>query len=98
MFESESKDEKGLIMINPPYGERMDHIDKIIPLYKEVGTRLKHHFEGWDAWIISSNMEALKFIGLRTSRKIKVFNGALECRFNKYELYRGSKKQTKNEE
>ncbi len=98
LFESKSKDESGLMMINPPYGERMDHIDKIIPLYKEIGTRLKHHFEGWDAWIISSNMEALKFIGLRTSRKIKVFNGALECRFNKYELYRGSKKKVTSDE
>lgn len=93
-LESEKKHDKGLVVTNPPYGERLESEARVMQLYEDIGTRLKHFYEGWDAWIISSNMEALKFIGLRTSRKIKVFNGALECRFNKYELYKGSKKGT----
>jgi len=82
----------GTLIMNPPYGERLEDAARMIPFYKDIGTQLKHNFDGWDAWIISSNLEAMKFIGLRTSKKIKVFNGALECRFNKYELYRGSRK------
>ena len=92
LLESEKKHDVGLIIMNPPYGERLESEAKVMQLYEDIGTRLKHHYEGWDAWLISSNMEALKFVGLRTSRKIKVFNGALECRFNKYELYKGSRK------
>ena len=98
-FESEAKDDHGIIVTNPPYGERLGSSEaRILELYQEIGTHLKHKYEGWDAWIISSNMEALKFVGLRPSQKIKLFNGALECRFNKYELYRGSKKGTRDSE
>lgn len=79
------------IIMNPPYGERMRDKDDIIPFYQEIGTQLKHHCEGSDAWIISSNIRALKFVGLRPSRKIKLFNGPLECRLQKFELYRGKK-------
>ena len=53
---------------------------------------LKTQYDGWNAWLISSNMGALKKVGLRPSRKIKVFNGSLECRFMKYEMYKGTKK------
>ena len=83
--------ENSLVIMNPPYGERLKEKDEIIPFYQEIGTQLKHHFEGCDAWIISSNLRALKFIGLRPSRKIKLFNGPLECRLQKYELFKGKK-------
>ena len=53
---------------------------------------------GWDCWMISSNMEALKFVGLKPTRKIKVFNGSLECSFRKYNIYEGSKKAKYNQE
>lgn len=79
------------IIMNPPYGERMRDKDDIIPLYQEIGTHLKHYCSDSDAWIISSNMRALKFVGLRPSRKIKLFNGPLECRLQKFELYKGKK-------
>jgi putative N6-adenine-specific DNA methylase len=81
----------GVVVLNPPYGERLQS-DDIVEFYREIGTRLKHFYNGCDAWIISANLEALKFIGLKPSRKIKLYNGQLECRLNKYELYRGSKK------
>ncbi|MBN2805876.1 MAG: methyltransferase [Prolixibacteraceae bacterium] len=81
----------GLVLINPPYGERLKEKDEIVPFYQEIGTQLKHHYENCDAWIISSNIEALKFIGLRPSRKIRLFNGPLDCKLQKYELFKGKK-------
>lgn len=81
---------KGVIISNPPYGERIgENVDE---LYKAFGDNLKSQYDGWSAWFISSNMEALKKVGLRPSRKIKLFNGSLECRLMKYEMYRGTKK------
>lgn len=80
----------GIIVSNPPYGERLD--EDVDELYKEFGNTLKAKYNGYNAWFISSNMEALKKVGLRPSRKIKVFNGSLECRLMKYEMYRGTKK------
>jgi len=81
----------GIVIMNPPYGERMDK-DNLEELYKSIGDTFKKKFTGYDCWLITSNMEALKFVGLRASRKIQVFNGPLECRFVKYEMYRGTKK------
>jgi putative N6-adenine-specific DNA methylase len=60
--------------------------------YKNIGDTLKHGYPGSQAWFITSNLEALKYVGLRTSRKIKIFNSQLEARFVKYVLYEGSKK------
>ena len=82
---------KGWLVSNPPYGERLKPED-LMGLYEKIGTALKHNFAGYSAWIISSDMEALKSIGLKTSKKIPLLNGALECRFNAYELYEGTKK------
>ena len=82
---------RGVVIMNPPYGERMDKED-IGALYKIIGDTLKKKYNGYDAWIISSNIEALKEIGLRPSRKITVFNGPLECKFMKYQMYQGTKK------
>ena len=78
------------MVFNPPYGERLS-ID-MEQFYKSIGDTLKKHYPGTDAWFITSNMEALKHVGLRPSRKIKLFNGHLESRLVKYEMYEGSKK------
>jgi putative N6-adenine-specific DNA methylase len=85
----------GVIILNPPYGERMP-VNEIEKLYKEIGDKLKKDFKGFSAWIISSSPEAIKSIGLRPSRRIHLFNGSLECRFLKFDLYDGSKKASKN--
>ena len=87
----------GIVIINPPYGERM-RTELINNLYSNIGTTLKHNFAGFDAWIISSNFEALRNVGLHTSRKITLYNGKLECKFQNYKLYEGSKKLKKQEE
>lgn len=87
--------DKGILMMNPPYDIRIGSED-IGALYKMIGDQLKQQYAGYEAWIISSNMEAFKQVGLRPSKKIKLYNGQLECRFQKYELYEGTRK-TKTE-
>ncbi len=88
--ESSSPGESGIMISNPPYGERMG--DEIEELYEELGDWMKSEMQGFDCWIVSSNMEAFKFVGLKPDRKVKVFNGSLECSFRKYSIYAGSKK------
>ncbi|OQX80092.1 MAG: hypothetical protein B6D61_02445, partial [Bacteroidetes bacterium 4484_249] len=85
----------GFILTNPPYGERIKTHD-IIKLYKGIGDSLKQKYSGFTAWVLSGNMDALKFVGLRPSRNIIVFNGPIECRFAKFEIYSGSKKKVGN--
>ena len=81
------------MVFNPPYGERLDI--EMESFYGSIGSTLKHKYPGTNAWMISSNMEALKHIGLRPSRKIKLFNAKLESKFVKYEMYEGTKKTHK---
>ena len=84
-------DDNGMIFLNPPYGERLLPADTG-ELYNMIGTTLKHNFTGNTAWLISSNKESLKNIGLKPREKHVLFNGALECLLLKYELYQGTKK------
>jgi putative N6-adenine-specific DNA methylase len=90
--EAEANGRGGLFITNPPYQERLKSRD-IFLLYSELGSQLKHKFSGWDAWIISGNAEALKSVGLKPSTRQTLYNGALECNFQKFELYEGSRKQ-----
>ncbi|MCH7534768.1 MAG: class I SAM-dependent RNA methyltransferase [Bacteroidetes bacterium] len=87
----ESPGDEGIVIMNPPYGERIQLADSI-ELYQMIGDQLKKNFAGFDAWIISSNLQAIKRVGLKPSKKIVLFNGALECKFVKFSLYKGSKK------
>lgn len=80
----------GMLIFNPPYDERLK-MEAVADFYKSIGDRLKQHWAGWDAWLISSNLEAWKSFGLRPSRKIPLVNGSLECLFQKFELYEGKK-------
>ena len=84
-----------LVMINPPYGERLSQDKDVLRLYQDMGSTLKHQFDGATAWVISSNEDALKCIGLRPAKKIRLVNGDLECLFNKYELFKGDRKTWK---
>ena len=86
---------KSLAILNPPYGQRIIK-PEIINFYKNIGNTLKRSFRGSEVWIISSNLEALKYVGLKPSQKIKLYNGAMECRYNRYSIYQGSKKQKYN--
>lgn len=89
---------EGVLILNPPYGERMDQDEDINGLYKSIGDTLKKKWSGYNAWVITSNLEAAKFIRLNPKPKIKLFNGALECRFMRYELYSGTRRKDKLEQ
>lgn len=82
-----------LVMMNPPYGERLAQDKDVLRLYADIGTALKHQFTGSTAWIISSNEEALKCIGLHPNKKVHLMNGELDCLFNCYELFSGERKE-----
>ena len=81
------------ILFNPPYGERLD-ID-IQEFYKKIGDTLKNGYPDCTVWFITSNLEGLKYVGLRTSKKIPLKNGDLDCRFVRYDMYEGSRKTKK---
>ena len=82
---------EGVLVLNPPYGERLSRTD-ITSLYHDIGDSLKQNFQGYSAWIISGSSAGLKSIGLRPSQKIKLYNGDIECRYERFDLYSGSKK------
>ncbi len=82
---------KGILVSNPPYGERI-RIDEIEELYRDMGNALKRNFEGYKAWLISSDLRAIKLVGLKPMAKKVLWNGQLECRFVGFDLYHGSKK------
>ena len=89
------KTEGALVMMNPPYGERLSQNKDVLRLYQDIGTTLKHQFCGATAWIISSNEEALKCVGLRPAKRIRLINGDLDCLFNQYVLFSGDRKSWK---
>ncbi len=92
--------ERGCLIMNPPYGERLA-LEEANAFYKMIGDKFKKDFSGWQAWVLSSNQEAMKSIRLKTSQRLLVFNGPLECKFHQYEMYQGTKrvfdKETKAE-
>ena len=94
-FVSEKESDKPLyIVFNPPYDERISLSD-VENFYSSIGNTLKRGYPGTQAWMITSNMEALKFVGLHPSKKIKLFNGKLEAKLVRYEMYEGSRKASK---
>ena len=91
-FKSEKPVENGMIIMNPPYNIRI-HQDKILEFYNDIGTRLKHHWSDFDAWVFSGDLQALKRIGLRPKRRISLFNGSIESKLVHLPLYMGSKRK-----
>ena len=84
--------ENGMLVMNPPYGERISSND-LLALYETIGERLKHAFMGYTAWILSYREECFDKIGLRPSARIPLMNGALDCEFRKYDIFRGKRKE-----
>ncbi|MBX7224531.1 MAG: RNA methyltransferase [Chitinophagales bacterium] len=74
-----------IVILNPPYGARLQ-VDEIENLYREIGNTLKHKYKTCSAWIISSNAEAMKHVGLKTNKKLHLMNGELECAYNRYDI------------
>jgi putative N6-adenine-specific DNA methylase len=84
----------GIIIMNPPYGERIKKTN-IQAFYQSIGNQLKRNYSGFEVWIMSGNFEALDFFGLHPSKKITLYNGAIECKLQKFTMYSGSQKQSK---
>lgn len=76
----------GAIITNPPYGERLSEKQELESLYSEFGAKLKQEFGGWNLWLLSGESEALRALKFKTSLKIPVWNGNIECRFLKYQI------------
>lgn len=83
--------DNGILICNPPYEERMG--EDVEELYEGLGDTFKSSFVGYNCWVISSNIDALKHVGLKPSKKFKVFNGSLECSFRQYQIFEGSRKE-----
>ncbi len=85
---------KGFVVINPPYGERLRR-ENLIALYRNIGDTLKRRFAGFSAWIISSDTDAMKAIGLKSHARYTLYNGKLECRLMGFDLFNGDLKSRK---
>jgi putative N6-adenine-specific DNA methylase len=83
---------RGVVIINPPYGEKLK-VEDVEELYGAIGTHLKHHYAGFKAWIFTGSPEGARAVGLRPNNRIKLFNGPLECRLLGYELFEGKKSE-----
>ena len=88
--------ERAIMVVNPPYGERLV-LENLLQVYKELGSRLKHSFQGNEAWVISSSYDCFDQIGLKASARIPLYNGDLDCEFRKYELFQGKYKGFRDE-
>jgi putative N6-adenine-specific DNA methylase len=77
----------GVLLVNPPYGERIGAGPPLPRLYKDLGDVLKQRYKGWEAYVFTVHGELIKSIGLRPSRRTILFNGALECRLLQFKLY-----------
>jgi putative N6-adenine-specific DNA methylase len=83
----------GMLVMNPPFGKRLGDVKKLGGLYRKIGDALKQRAPGATAWILVGDRELAKQIGLRPSRRIPLFNGPVECRLLRFDLYEGSRKQ-----
>lgn len=79
--------DRGVVIINPPYGKRLGEEDELKELYCRIGDILKQRCRGWTGYVLTGNLELAKYIGLKASRRFVLFNGPIECRLLKYELY-----------
>ena len=77
----------GVILLNPPYGQRLGEEEELKKLYREIGDVLKQRCNGYTAYLFTGNLELAKHVGLKASRRIVLFNGPIECRLLKYDLY-----------
>lgn len=79
-------DSRGLVVCNPPYGERLADFQALIPFYQSLGQTLHHHYSGWSAAIITESPELAKALGLRASKQYRLYNGALDCKLYCFQL------------
>jgi len=86
----------GVVVMNPPYGERLAEGSDLAAFYPKLGDALKQRYAGWTAYILSADMQLPKLIGLKASRRTPLFNGALECRLFEYRMIAGTLRRAKS--
>ena len=85
--ETEVPDGKGVIVVNPPYGDRLGRDEQLDELYRSIGDFFKQKCSGKWGYIFSGNFEMLKKVGLRSNQRIELYNSTIEARLAEYELY-----------
>lgn len=95
ILEVSAPTEEGILVTNPPYGERMGEIGDLAEFYPKLGDLLKQKFTGWRAYFFTADMQLPKLIRLATSKRIPLFNGALECRLFEYKMVVGAMRRPK---
>ncbi|MGH8729943.1 MAG: THUMP domain-containing class I SAM-dependent RNA methyltransferase [Burkholderiales bacterium] len=85
--------QEGVLVTNPPYGVRSGELDELASFYPQLGNVLKQRFAGWRAYLFTADLRLPKLIGLSASRRILLYNGALECRLYEYKIVEGSNRQ-----
>jgi len=93
--DSPMPEEKGIVIINPEYGERLGLSLELEKTYKRMGDYFKKQCQGWTGYIFTGNLDLAKSIGLRTSRRMEFYNAKIDCRLLKYELYEGTRREDK---
>ncbi len=86
-FSMDETPAKGVLVVNPPYGERLGDVERLKKTYKELGSMFKNNFKGWDCWLLSGHPDLTKSLNLKSVKQIKVFNGPIECLFLHYPMY-----------
>lgn len=85
----------GMLLFNPPYGERLEEVDALIPLYQSMGDTFKKKFAGWRAGVFTGSSALAKSIGLKTTRRIALWNGPIECRLLTYTMFEGTRSSSR---
>ena len=85
----------GVMIANPPYGERLGEVSELAAFYPRLGDALKRHYAGWDCWFFSADAALPKLIGLAVKRRIPLFNGPLECRLYRFPMVAGGNRQVR---
>lgn len=91
-FQAPKPDGPGTIVVNPPYGERLGDEETLAPLYEKIGDTFKQRAQGYTGWVFTGSLKLAKKVGLRSARRITLWNGPIECRLLEFELYAASRK------
>lgn len=93
VLETQPLTDHGILIANPPYGERIGEQDELAAFYPQLGTALKRHWAGWNCFFFTADMRLPKLVGLKPSRKTPLFNGPLECRLFEIRMVAGSNRK-----
>lgn len=93
LLETQPLTEHGILVANPPYGERIGEQDELAAFYPQLGAALKKHWAGWNCFFFTADLRLPKLVGLKPSRKTPLFNGPLECRLFEIRMVAGSNRK-----